>query len=97
MEEDSGGLTVWNGILGAALKIPGARIDRAAFLRSALTPHVASDLVLAAIDRTPAKAGVPKELIAKVAMYVSDRDLLETIGAIDHAPGRVVRCRVPPG
>ena len=67
MEEDSGGLTVWNGILGAALKIPGARIDRAAFLRSALTPHVASDLVLAAIERTPAKAGVPKELIAKVA------------------------------
>jgi hypothetical protein len=67
MEDSDSGLAAWNGILGAALKIPGARIDRSAFLRSALSPHAPSNIVEAAIERTPAKAGIPKDLIAKIA------------------------------
>jgi hypothetical protein len=66
MDNDTG-LTVWNGILGAALKIPGARIDRAAFLRSALTSHVVADVVEAAVASTPAKAGIPAATIKKAA------------------------------
>lgn len=56
-------------------------------------------LAEATLDGTPVVGlfDVRDERVAKVAMYVSDRDLLETIGAIDHAPGRVVQRRIPPG
>ncbi|MEZ4293369.1 MAG: hypothetical protein R3B70_00210 [Polyangiaceae bacterium] len=67
MDDKSGGLTAWNSILGAALKLPGVRVDRAAFLRSALSPHVSSETVEAAIELTPAKARVSKETISRLA------------------------------
>ena len=67
MEEGSRGLAVWNGILGAALKIPGARLDRASFLRTALLPCSSPAIVEAAIRETPAKAGVRREVVSRVA------------------------------
>jgi hypothetical protein len=65
--DDSAGLTVWNAILGGALKIPGARIDRASFLRSALTAQVSADAVEKAVATTPAKAGISKATIKNAA------------------------------
>jgi hypothetical protein len=65
--DDSAGLTVWNAILAGALKIPGARIDRASFLRSALTAQVSADVVEKAVATTPAKAGISKTVIKKAA------------------------------
>ena len=53
------GLTVWNAVLGAAFRLPGARVDRAAFLRSALRARSSTALVEQAIAETPARAGVP--------------------------------------
>lgn len=67
MDNDDSGLTVWNSILGAALRLPGVRVNRAAFLRSALSSHSSADLVELAIERTPAKAGIRKGVISKVA------------------------------
>jgi hypothetical protein len=64
---DDAGLTVWNGILAAALKIPGARVDRASFLRSALATKVGDDMIKNAVATNPAKAGVPKVVIKKAA------------------------------
>ncbi|WP_437739140.1 hypothetical protein WMF39_25710 [Sorangium sp. So ce1504] len=65
--DDGAGLTLWNGILGAALEIPGARVDRASFLRSALARHVAADAVERAVAATPAKARILKSIINKSA------------------------------
>lgn len=67
MEDDGGGLAVWNGLLAAALRIPGARVDRAEFLRSALGHHVGSAAAEAAARGTPAKARIPRGVISKVA------------------------------
>src|SRR5216117_289087 len=58
---------IWNRILRAALVIPGARVDRKAFLRKALSKHVATDVWQRAIDLTPAKAGVSKEVVRRAA------------------------------
>jgi hypothetical protein len=60
---DSNGqrLTVWNTVLGAALRMPGARVDRAAFLRGALRSRASGALLEQAIAETPTKAGVPPE------------------------------------
>jgi hypothetical protein len=59
------GLTAWNAVLGAALRVPGARVDRAAFLRSALRARASAALVEQAIAEAPAKAGVPSEDICR--------------------------------
>jgi hypothetical protein len=59
MEDSGSGLIAWNSVLGAALKIPGVRINRAAFLRSTLSPHVSAEAVEAAVDKTPSKGWDP--------------------------------------
>jgi hypothetical protein len=64
---DSKALTVWNMVLGAALSLPGVRVDRASFLRSAFAAHVPPEVVDRAVAGTPAKAGIPKDTIRKVA------------------------------
>lgn len=59
---------VWTHVLRAALAIPGAKIDRKAFLRKELSKHVTPEVLQSAIERTPAKAGVPKETIRRIAI-----------------------------
>lgn len=66
--DDSSGLTVWNSLLSAALRLPGVRVDRRAFLQSALAPHVSAQVVEFAVATSPAKAGVPKAVINRAAM-----------------------------
>jgi hypothetical protein len=61
------GLAVWNRVLSAALALPGARIDRAAYLRSALGAYLPMDEVEAAIKSTPAKAGISKSLLKRAS------------------------------
>ncbi len=63
MDEPSG-LVVWNRVLRTALQLPGARVDRTAFLRSALSPYLSSDKVEKAVQQTPAKAGISKQVVA---------------------------------
>src|SRR6266404_2474995 len=58
---------VWNSVLRTALALPGVRIDRKAFLRRALSKHVAEDVLQSAIDSSPAKAGVSKDTIRGIA------------------------------
>lgn len=64
--EQNRGLVLWDAILGAALALPGARVNRAKFLRSAFGPHVGDELVEQAVDQTPAKAGVPQHVLGRV-------------------------------
>lgn len=54
-------------VLDAAAKLPGVRIDRAAYLRSALKRHCSQEQIEKAISLTPAAAGVPLKTITDIA------------------------------
>ena len=53
--------------MGAALLLPGAKVNRAAFLRSQLKAHCGNDLVSKAIADRPATAGIPGDVIEDLA------------------------------
>ncbi|CAL9367039.1 hypothetical protein [Streptomyces sp. enrichment culture] len=54
-------------VLMAAAKLPGVRIHREAYLRSALARHCSEEEIRRAIEETPAAAGITVELLDKVA------------------------------
>ena len=58
---------VWNRVLRAALAMPGARIDRASFLRKELSKHFSDEVVEKAVQTRPAEAGIPKTAIQSIA------------------------------
>ena len=58
---------VWNSVLRTALALPGVKVDRQAFLRRALSKHVTEKVLQSAIDTSPAKAGVNKNTIRRIA------------------------------
>jgi hypothetical protein len=54
-------------LLLAAAKLPGVRIDREAYLRSALARRCSEEQIRRAIEETPAAAGIPADVLDKVA------------------------------
>lgn len=54
-------------VLDAAAKLPGARINRATYLRAALKRHCTEEQIQRAIAETPAAAGIPLSIITGVA------------------------------
>ncbi|MET7409811.1 hypothetical protein [Streptomyces parvulus] len=54
-------------LLLAAAKLPAVRINREAYLRSALARRCSEEQIRRAVEETPAAAGVPIELLDKVA------------------------------
>src|SRR5437016_7576005 len=58
---------VWNSVLRTALLLPGVKVDRQVFLRRALSKHVTEKVLQSAIDTSPAKAGVSKNTIRRIA------------------------------
>ena len=65
--EESKGEKVWARVLRASLALPGAKVDRRAFLRSQLSPYCNEQQVGEAIGGRPALAGVPPVLIDTLA------------------------------
>ncbi|MDK1343789.1 hypothetical protein QNO09_10805 [Streptomyces sp. 378] len=57
----------FSAVLLAAAKLPGVRINREAYLRSALARHCSEDDLRKAIEESPAAAGIPAEVLDKVA------------------------------
>ncbi|MEU3513817.1 hypothetical protein ABZ770_00665 [Streptomyces sp. NPDC006654] len=57
----------FSAVLLAAAKLPGVRIHREAYLRSALARHCSEDDIRRAIEETPAAAGISVEVLDKVA------------------------------
>lgn len=57
----------WNAIIKLALSLPGARVDRDKFLRDQLTSYCDEEKVNEAIADRPANAGIPLEVIDKLA------------------------------
>lgn len=54
-------------VIESASHVPGVRIDREKYLLGALNVHTTEDMARAAVETTPANAGVPEELIGKLA------------------------------
>lgn len=54
-------------VLLAAAKLPGVRINRETYLRSALARYCSEDEIRRAIEETPAAAGITVDLLDKVA------------------------------
>ncbi|MDR2397854.1 MAG: hypothetical protein LBD74_03730 [Spirochaetaceae bacterium] len=63
-EKESSG--VWYGILDAALKMPGARVDRTNFLEKEFAKHNGDELSQI-LDLGPGKAGIPLADLTKIA------------------------------
>ena len=57
-------------VLTAAIKTPGVRVKREEFLRKELVKYCPEDVIKEAIKYNPAKAGIPKSLINKIANSV---------------------------
>ena len=66
-EEDSTTSQVWNKLMGAALALPGAKVNRTKFLTSQLRSHCSEEQVQEAIKSRPAVAGVSKGTIDRLA------------------------------
>lgn len=54
-------------VLDAAAKLPGVRIDRAVYLRTALKRHCTEEQINRAITDSPAAAGIPLKVITEIA------------------------------
>jgi len=54
-------------VLVGAAKLPGVRINREAYLRTALARHCTEDEIRVAIEETPAAAGITVEVLEKAA------------------------------
>nr|MBM4732591.1 hypothetical protein [Prescottella equi] len=53
--------------LEAAAKLPGVRIDRGAYLRTALARYCTEEQIDRAVATSPAEAGIPGDVITRVA------------------------------
>lgn len=73
------------------LKVPGVRIDRAAFLRREFQKHLPEEVIQAAIEGNPMRAGVPAALIDRMAGEVIrfERSCVSGISAALGMPGGV--------
>ncbi|MDO4403584.1 MAG: hypothetical protein Q4C09_00975 [Atopobiaceae bacterium] len=54
-------------VIEAASKVPGVSINRESYLLGALNIHTTESMAQAAVETSPAEAGVPEELINKLA------------------------------
>ncbi|MEU3304665.1 hypothetical protein ABZ729_33375 [Streptomyces sp. NPDC006678] len=57
----------FSALLVGAARLPGVRIDREAYLRTALARHCSEDELRRAIGATPAAAGIPLAVLDRVA------------------------------
>ncbi|GAA3788082.1 hypothetical protein GCM10022403_023220 [Streptomyces coacervatus] len=76
----------FSAVLVSAAKLPGVRINREAYLRSALARHCSEDDIRRAVEESPAVAGIPVEILDKLA---NDSIRLETgkVSALSAAAG----------
>ncbi|MFJ5775641.1 hypothetical protein [Streptomyces sp. NPDC093094] len=57
----------FSAVLVSAARLPGVRINRETYLRSALARRCSEEEIRKAIEETPAAAGIPVEILDKVA------------------------------
>ncbi|GEL07068.1 hypothetical protein [Salisediminibacterium halotolerans] len=76
-------------VMRSAMKLPGVRLKREAFLREALKRHVKPQQVETAVASTPADAGIPLKTINKIAKAAirTETRRVTAISAAAGAPG----------
>ena len=81
--------TKFEQVLHASAQMPGVRIDRDKFLRSELKRYCPVDQVDLAVATTPAEAGVPIDVVSKIANSVikNETTRVTTISAVAGIPG----------
>ncbi|MFJ8767864.1 hypothetical protein [Streptomyces clavifer] len=57
----------FSALLVGAARLPGVRIDREAYLRTALARHCSEDQLRQAMEENPAAAGIPLDVLDRVA------------------------------
>ncbi|MFJ4073646.1 hypothetical protein [Curtobacterium sp. NPDC089991] len=65
--EDTSSSSAFGKTLVVATKLPGVRVDRAAFLRRSLARYCTDEQIRLAIAETPAAAGIPTAVLSKIA------------------------------
>jgi len=65
--DENKALSIWNNILKASLNIPGAKVNREDYIRKELSKHYADEIVKKAIELSPSKAGISKDIIEKIS------------------------------
>ncbi|MEJ1113275.1 hypothetical protein WBN73_04590 [Paenarthrobacter sp. CCNWLY172] len=86
-------------VLDAAAKLPGVRINRAAYLRTALKRHCTEDQIQRAIAESPAAAGIPLKVITEVANSSIKYETSKVTGlsALSGIPGGLFMLGTVPG
>lgn len=76
-------------IIAQAIRLPGIRIDRSAFLRKELFKNHTEEEIEAVIAKNPASAGIPSEEIDRIAddVIVFERNCVSGISAALGTPG----------
>ncbi len=89
MDQNGDGVVDVIDIIIMGLKTPGVHIDREQFLKNELFKNYPQDVINTAIRETPAKAGIPREEIDKIADEVInyERSCVSGISAALGMPG----------
>ena len=89
MDQNGDGVVDVIDIIIMSLKVPGVHIDREQFLKNELFKNYPQDVINTAIRETPAKAGIPREEIDKIADEVInyERSCVSGISAALGMPG----------
>lgn len=75
--------------LKAALKLPGAKVDREKFLRKELIPYFEISKIDVAVNDNPAKAGMPLKIINKIAdnVIAYHKNIVSGLSFVTGLPG----------
>lgn len=86
-------------VLDAAAKLPGVRINRAAYLRSALKRHCTAQQIEQAVAGSPAAAGIPLQIITEAAntSIAYETSKATGISALAGIPGGIAMLGTVPG
>ncbi len=81
----------FNQVIRKAMKVPGVKIDRAAFLRKELIKYYGEDIVADAIRYNPARAGIPRNAIDTISKSPIEYETnkVTALSAIASLPGGV--------
>lgn len=72
--EEEKAISRWEGILKTVLRVPGVHVDRATYLARELAVRgVPEAQIQEAIEKNPARAGIPKEIMDKIAEAAINR------------------------
>ena len=97
MEDNSKAIAVWNKVLGAAMSLPGVKVNRKEFLSGKLLPYCTHENALKAINGNPTKV-IDIAILNKIADSVisSHTTKVTAISAVAGLPGGIAMAATIP-